>query len=429
MTRHRKVWSQVVEQSGIAVRVYERAPGGLLYREVRQGGQKDRKSLGHHDRKLAVSQARECAQALGEQMHAGTVGRVTFGTVVQLYIAHRVPQLSATRQARLPSYLGMLRRGFGDGLRLDDLDQTRIDGYVAARRTGAIDALAGNYRGHPARDGTIRLELSILNAILRWALGFRINGKRLLIAHPLDGLTLPRERNIRRPIASEERYRRTLAKADTVDPTGRLACLLALARYTGRRINAICQLRASDLLLSPATVERTLAATGRDVRESAYMPHGAILWRREHDKLGYEELTPLAASARTALDVYVRQAAIVGDAPLFPNSAHHAVAMDKNMAQYFLRRAELQAGLAKLDQGAWHPYRRLWASERKHLSDVDVARAGGWRNTAVMKQAYQQADPQTVLSVVENTPSGHTLDTAASQVQAGQGIYPSTIER
>lgn len=31
---------------------------------------------------------------------------------------------------------------------------------------------------------------------------------------------------------------------------------------------------------------RPLAATGRDVRESAYMPHGAILWQSEHDKLG-----------------------------------------------------------------------------------------------------------------------------------------------
>ena len=429
MTRQRKAWSQVVEQSGVSVRVYERTPGGLLYRDVRHEGRKDRKSLGHHDRKLAVSQARAFAQALGEQIHAGTVGPVTLGTVIQFYMAHRLPQLSEKRQARLPATIAMLRQGLGDSLPVHDLDQTRIDSYVAARRTAAVHAATKNWQCHPARDGTIRLELGILNAILRWALGFRINGKRLLIAHPLDGVTLPRERNVRRPIASEDRYRRTLAQADAVDPAGRFACVLALARYTGRRINAICQLRASDLLLSPAVIERALAATGRDTRENAYMPHGAILWRRETDKLGYEELTPLAAAARAALDAYVRQAAIVGDAPLFPNSAHRAVAMDKNMAQYFLLRAEERAGLAKLDQGAWHPYRRLWASERKHLSDVDVARAGGWRNTAVMKQAYQQADPQTVLSVVENDPAGHTLDTRASQVQAGHSVYPSTIEQ
>jgi hypothetical protein len=168
--------------------------------------------------------------------------------------------------------------------------------------------------------------------------------------------------------------------------------------------------------------DSVLRSPGRDTRESQHMPNGAILWRRENDKLGYEELTPLAVPARAALDAYVRQAAVVGDAPLFPSGANRTVAIDKNMAQYFLLRAERAAGLAKLDQGVWHPYRRLWASERKHLSDVDVARAGGWRNTAVMKQAYQQADPQTVLSVVENGPVGLTLDTPQSQVASTQSL-------
>jgi hypothetical protein len=57
-------------------------------------------------------------------------------------------------------------------------------------------------------------------------------------------------------------------------------------------------------------------------------------------------------------------------------------------------------------QGRWHPYGRLWPSERKHLSDVDVARAGGWRTISVMKQSYQLADAQGVLKVVENAPPG-----------------------
>ena len=40
-------------------------------------------------------------------------------------------------------------------------------------------------------------------------------------------------------------------------------------------------------------------------------------------------------------------------------------------------------------------YRRLFASERKHLPDVDLMRAGGWRDLATMKRSYQQADPAT----------------------------------
>ena len=45
-------------------------------------------------------------------------------------------------------------------------------------------------------------------------------------------------------------------------------------------------------------------------------------------------------------------------------------------------------------------YRRKWATERKHMPDVDVAAAGGWRNTVSLKTAYQQADPATILRVV-----------------------------
>lgn len=66
------------------------------------------------------------------------------------------------------------------------------------------------------------------------------------------------------------------------------------------------------------------------------------------------------------------------------------------------RRGEQLAGLPKLEGGLWHPYRRLWAVERKHLSDVDVAKAGGWRDLATMKRSYQRPDPATVLRVIEN---------------------------
>ena len=59
--------------------------------------------------------------------------------------------------------------------------------------------------------------------------------------------------------------------------------------------------------------------------------------------------------------------------------------------------------LAKLEphEGSlWHAYRRKWASERKHLPDVDVAKAGGWNSLESLKTAYQQADEGTMLQVV-----------------------------
>lgn len=58
--------------------------------------------------------------------------------------------------------------------------------------------------------------------------------------------------------------------------------------------------------------------------------------------------------------------------------------------------------------------------ERKHLPDVDVAKAGGWRDLVTMKRSYQRSDPITVLRVVENTPDGHIRDTAQSIGVAAQ---------
>ena len=70
------------------------------------------------------------------------------------------------------------------------------------------------------------------------------------------------------------------------------------------------------------------------------------------------------------------------------------------MADKWLRKGESLAGLEPMQRGLWHAYRRKWATERKHLPDVDVAAAGGWKNTVSLKTAYQQADPETILKVV-----------------------------
>ena len=68
----------------------------------------------------------------------------------------------------------------------------------------------------------------------------------------------------------------------------------------------------------------------------------------------------------------------------------------------WLRRAEKLAGLEPLKGSLWYAYRRKWGSERKHLPDVDVAAAGGWKDTVRPKRAYQQADADTILSVVHS---------------------------
>ena len=73
---------------------------------------------------------------------------------------------------------------------------------------------------------------------------------------------------------------------------------------------------------------------------------------------------------------------------------------DRHLFDKWLTVAERKAKLPKLNGGLWHPYRRKWATERKHLSLTDVAEAGGWKDTATLLTCYQQPDRESLLAVM-----------------------------
>jgi integrase len=247
-----------------------------------------------------------------------------------------------------------------------------------------------------------------------------VNGGPLLTSNPLPrtrterrALGWPVERNPRRPVAAHDRYVRTQEHTDTVDPAGRLRCILALARYTARRENAICQLRASDLLLSPDRVRAALASAGLNEGDAVHMPHGAIRWREDADKAGYMFVTPLGPEVRAELDLYVRRNPRMGEVPLFPAPGRKRrkgapppkhprpeKPISRDTASTWLVRAEGLAGVPKLRGGVFHPYRRLWAIERRHLPAIDVAAAGGWGDTQALTRIYQKATSAGVLAAV-----------------------------
>jgi len=241
--------------------------------------------------------------------------------------------------------------------------------------------------------------------VFNWALRHKTpNGKRLLTFNPLHDCKWPREQNesILRPIASHDRYTRTLAQADAIDPAGRLRLALVLARYTARRIDAILHLRASDLLLSTDRIRAALAGAGHDERLADSYTHGAIRWRAEHDKKGVERITAIAPDVRAEVDRYLAANPRLGDVPLLPAVEDATRTLARTVATKWLAKAERRAELPKLRGGLWHAYRRLWATERKALPDVDVAEAGGWTGTKAMKLAYQKHTPAGVLAAILN---------------------------
>ncbi|HEY9429358.1 MAG TPA: tyrosine-type recombinase/integrase, partial [Gemmatimonadaceae bacterium] len=151
---------------------------------------------------------------------------------------------------------------------------------------------------------------------------------------------------------------------------------------------------------------------------------------REDDKKGYDTVAPISRAAREALDTYLRRGARAGDVPLFPGQQDATKPVTKETAGYWLTRAEKLANLPHFARGGFHPFRRLWASERRHLPAQDVAAAGGWRSLQVMREAYQHADAATMYSVVDraappepdpkSAPSGHKSDTPQEKAASAQ---------
>jgi integrase len=281
-----------------------------------------------------------------------------------------------------------------------DVDPHRVrmaawEGFIDARSSGAIDARGVDVPGparRPVGPRTVEADCHWLRWVFNWATRWRLeSGDFLMRENPVRGYEAPRERNPRRPTATQNRYETVRAVADLVEMEtlwGRrtrrrshLSELLDIVNGTGRRISAVCRLTYDDLRLT----------TG---------PHGAIRWPAATDKTGHDSTVPVSGVVRGAIDRILRERPGAGASPLFPSPGDAARPMSRHLADKWLRRAEKLAGLEPQRGSLWHAYRRKWATERKHHPDVDVAAAGGWKTLQTLKTAYQQADADTMLRVV-----------------------------
>ena len=397
----KKRWSKMIEESGVQIRVYERSGSSSTWYSVIQNGKKYRKSLKTRDRKLAQERARAVARELARAHLTGEDLRtLTLGQVFAFYFRLKGPGLSLDWRKTAETRRGLFEECWRDRKVVLDISQTDVDRYCRLRRSGELMPDRKGRADQGVRDGTLNNEFRWLSSVFNWARHHKQDGHRLLPENPLHDVTWPREKNPRRPVASHQRFTRTLEHVDQVDPEGRLRAILSLARYTGRRADAICSLQVSDLLRDLDQVRAALAGEGMDERLAEHMPHGAILWQDEHDKMGMLFVSPLSAPARSALDRYLLRTPRLGTVPLFPAPKDASKPIRLDLIQKWLLLAEEAAELPKLKGGRWHPYRRLWASERKHMPDIDVAAAGGWKDTRSLKLSYQQADPASVLKVV-----------------------------
>lgn len=92
---------------------------------------------------------------------------------------------------------------------------------------------------------------------------------------------------------------------------------------------------------------------------------------------------------------------------MFTRESDGAASMDRHLFDKWLAAAERDAKLPKLQGGLWHPYRRKWATERKHLPLKDVAAAGGWQDVETLLECYQQPDHDTLQTVMDGAKTLH----------------------
>jgi integrase len=395
-------WTRTLGDRGTRVRLFQRRKGGVFYRDVwLPDGGRSRQSMGTADRHEA---GRLGKQLLAELLRGGPAAApqgVTLGELWRRYSTESAAYLDngARSKRDAEARVKILLAFFGARCEVRSFSARDQEAYAAKRRAGGIAYGDGEDQkvSPPVRARSVEADLVLLHAMLAWATTVRTpSGRRWLEFHPLAGVKRAREKNPKRPVATWERFTRTRAAMQALHDEAfadaertrwvKLELALVLAEATGRRLNAIRQLRWEDVDFGRQTIR----------------------WRAEADKKGTEWVVPAPAALFETLRGFQRA---LGAATgwLFAGERKPEQPMDRHLFDKWLAVVEAKAELPKLDGGLWHPYRRKWATERKHHSLKDVAAAGGWKDTATLLTCYQQPDGETLLAVMSEPRKVHDV--------------------
>ena len=360
------------------VRVFPDPKTGIFQIEWRENGRRRTKSLKHRDWTRAKRQADEAAAGFAVHEPNGAAEAkpepLTLGTLFEIYGEEVTPTKGRRTRQRDRVTIRMFLRFFGRDRRPKTLSQRDWDRFIQARRAGR----AGR-SGKPVGNRTIEWDLTFLMTVLNWAARSRDeHGRLLLDSNPLKGLRKPKEKNPNRVVLSEDEYRAMLGVSRQVG--WRFHVALVLAHETGHRIGAIRSLRWGDIDIE-----------GREVR-----------WRAEHEKTGYEHVTPLTAEAVAALEVARRMGTGTGEAPVLPSSSDATRCMSRVCAFQWWKRGETLAGLDPRRGRGWHSLRRKFASDLMDLPLKVLCELGGWKKAQTVLRCYQQPSAVQLRKALDN---------------------------
>ncbi len=349
------------------VRVFPDRKTGLYQIEWRENGRRLTRSLGHRDWTRAKRQADEFAAGFASPDLNGKAEAepepLTLGTLFDIYGEEVTPSKAERSRYRDRVGTAMFLRFFGRDRRPETLSQRDWDRFIGARRAGRV-----GLSGKPVGNRTIAWDLAWLMTVLNWAARSKDEeGRMLLDRNPLKGLRMPMEKNPNRVVLAEDEYQALLGVSRQVG--WRFHVALVLAHETGHRIGAIRHLRWADIDFE----------------------HGEIRWRAEHEKTGYEHVTPVTDDAVVALEEARRMSTGTATAPVLPAPTDAAACISKSLALKWWNRGVALAGLERKRGRGWHSLRRKFASDLMEQPLKVLCELGGWKNPQTVLRCYQQA--------------------------------------
>jgi integrase len=385
----RSGWTCSLGDRGMRVRLFQNSERGIFNRAIWiPGVGEDVVSLKTADRSEAEQLGREL---LANLIRGRPPQRKESVTLKALWIRYQkesqrfldcAPSTQQDYKSRVNNFLGF----FGNDCDVSTLTEHDLQMYRAKRIAGGIQTPTG--RVTPSVSArSADADHVVLNTMLKWATIVRQpDGRRWLQENPLHGISRQREPNPKRPVATWERYNRTraamqklamIAKTDAERTRWvKMELALLLVEATGRRLGSVRHLRWDDFDNTRFTVR----------------------WQAEFDKKNRETVIPMPEQFIEDVKDFQRRLRALGGW-IFARESDGLVPMDRHLFDKWLVAAEREAGLPKLKGGLWHPYRRKWATERKHLSIKDVAAAGGWKDHDTLLTCYQQPDEESLLAV------------------------------
>ena len=360
------------------VRVFPDPKTGLFQIEWRENGRRLTRSLKHRDWRRAKRQADEFAAGyLGPELHRKAEAEsepLTLETLFDIYGEEVTPTKRGQSRLHDRAAMKMFLGCFGRDRKPATLSQRDWDRFIRERRSGRVGP-----SGKPVSDRMIERDLKFLIAVLNWAVKSRDErGELLLGSNPLKGLKTPTEKNPARIVLTEVEYQALLRVSRQVDWRFRVA--LVLAHETGHRINAIRQLRWSDIDLED----------------------GMVRWRAEHEKTGYEHRTPVTVEAIAVLEEARTRNPGIGDAPVLPSPKYPTMPVSRPLARVWWTRAQKLAGLEPKRGRGWHSLRRKFASDLMDQPLKVLCELGGWKTAKTVLQCYQRADEAQLRKALES---------------------------